>query len=568
MFINNYDELLWKGLERHGFLDKLKGIKVTQVFSVEDKNKFNSIAAKDSKLYEIVKSLKCIFYVDRLQGGIYYRRYDFDKDLMNEYESILGENFLGLQMHEWVTVRKLDWNRIRKAMDGLPQPWSAQDIYEGIKRVSYYKKCIHLSCGTPEEYGRCMYPESEEDFISDLYEHYELRKIENNNNLLPADSSHLATKIEVAMGCRGLMPEIGAQTPLTRIQIALTRGMAESNNLPWGCYYEPWGGSPLSVTLYNKNKMNIYNLKKGMFHFLDDTSYGGLGGSSRALQRRLYYYAYMSGARFISEEWDVGNTFYDWDEFDLTPYGEVKKEFLSFYGKHNIGKHYSLFAIVLPKEFPIVDLTFIYYGGEYLDRTGDKQRSDNLKYIRDILLSVFYKKDYEVSSDENRVLTNSEIGDLFDIVYEDVGYDTLSKYPYLIDTTRDFTFTKENKGLYKNILCFNNIDQLKNELNIIMSKELSCTVHGDALWLLNKTEDGWIITIMNNDGVKRNTKQGDVYIKEADKKVLIKFKVKPENISVIAGWPDNYLTAISKETYSVTIKAGGFVIISCNGMKG
>lgn len=38
-------------------------------------------------------------------------------------------------------------------------------------------------------------------------------------------------------------------------------------------------------------------------------------GSSMSLLRRIFYYAFLAGAKFLAEEWGACNTFYDWNDF-------------------------------------------------------------------------------------------------------------------------------------------------------------------------------------------------------------------------------------------------------------
>ena len=81
---------------------------------------------------------------------------------------------------------------------------------------------------------------------------------------------------------------------------------------------------------------------------------GPNGGSSRSLQKRVFLYAYLNNAQFISEEWGLYNTFYDCDNFVLSPYGETKKEFLDFVDKYqDIGEKLAPVAAVLPENIPV-----------------------------------------------------------------------------------------------------------------------------------------------------------------------------------------------------------------------
>ena len=53
---------------------------------------------------------------------------------------------------------------------------------------------------------------------------FERRMRQCRGQLIPCDSFALSHQLEVRLGARRLMPEIGAQTPDTRVQIAYARG--------------------------------------------------------------------------------------------------------------------------------------------------------------------------------------------------------------------------------------------------------------------------------------------------------------------------------------------------------
>ena len=123
-FIHGYDENFFPGLVKNGLLNKNSGLKLSQHFATPENEKFNIIAAKGGNLHSFVKENNYLLYIDRLQGGTFYSRYDFDRALLREYKEMLGEWFLGIQMHEWGAVLNYDWKRIRKQLADMPPPWN------------------------------------------------------------------------------------------------------------------------------------------------------------------------------------------------------------------------------------------------------------------------------------------------------------------------------------------------------------------------------------------------------------------------------------------------------------
>lgn len=70
--------------------------------------------------------------------------------------------------------------------------------------------------------------------------------------------------------------EIGRGTHLSKIQIALRRGVSNALGREWGVYYEPWGGAPfLPIIFWRTEKTNgISQIKISVFIFMRARGYG------------------------------------------------------------------------------------------------------------------------------------------------------------------------------------------------------------------------------------------------------------------------------------------------------
>ena len=79
---------------------------------------FNEVAKKGGELYKLIKEKKLPLYIDRLQGGDFIYHYDFDEELLAEYEELLGDDFYGFQIHEWLSNYH---NDIRIRLKTLPR---------------------------------------------------------------------------------------------------------------------------------------------------------------------------------------------------------------------------------------------------------------------------------------------------------------------------------------------------------------------------------------------------------------------------------------------------------------
>ena len=164
-----------------------------------------------------------------------------------------------------------------------------------------------LESATAAEYAAWKQPQSVEEAMAQYSELFTRRQKQFWGLLLPADSYFMAVRHELAGGAKALMPEIGGQIVLERWQIALTRGMAKVSGIPWGTYYEPWGGVPFGCCYYKTdfiNEWGVIHRKSGLF----GGEFAPNSGSSRALQKRIYFHSLLSGAQFMSER--MGNVQY------------------------------------------------------------------------------------------------------------------------------------------------------------------------------------------------------------------------------------------------------------------
>lgn len=573
-FIHVYNERFLKGLEKRGFLNDNMGLKLMHNFPIPENEKFNAAAAAGSKLYNLIKKNKYMFYIDRLQGGTFYHKYSFDRSLINEYSEMLGKDFLGIQIHEMGTVLNLDWFRIKKQMGDTPLPWSPKQIHDAILKVSACKWCIHLSCGTAEEYSEKTFPETWQDYSKAMEELFLKRQQETGGYLLPCNSHVMTTGMEYRLGAHTVMPEVGAQTPLLRLQVAIARGMSKAFGSLWGTYYEPWGGKPFSAPNYFEEKFNEWHLDNTIFPY-DFTSNGPGGGSSRLLQSRIYYYSLMSGADYLSEEWGMTNTFYNWNDYELTPYGKIKKEFIDFSQKIGDVEAYIPFAIVLPRSFEAVDMKYITDAScnEYLRRPLEDNFKKEFGHIKNVL-RLIYCRNCEIYGNEGHAITNSRFGDFFDVIFDDLNPDVYKKYDYLIDTTPRNRFSKSDVAQGLKVIDTSDIEKLAYNLDSILEQILPCTVTGGLHWMLSRTSrtskpsgssnsrGKWILSIFNNEGVDRSVEKGDYLIKEADRKIEIKFKQPINQLNVIHSVnADANIERKSENVINTTVGAGGFLIL-------
>ena len=514
-----YNEKCFTGLEKNGLLNKDSGFKIQHMFSMQDRLKFNQFAAKGSKLHGLIKEGKIPFYVDRLAGGATWHNYTFDPALIEEYTGLLGDWFLGFQLHESGSNRRVaDWKRILKAFDGSHGPYDKETMCKIM--VSDHAKLPDgtplpsFSQDTPEFYATQRFAATPEAYIEEMKDMFRRRMEETGGKILPCDSYYLATKLQDDMGLPSFMPEVGCQIPLMRIEVALARGIARKSRKTWGTYYECWRfdeESGYTMPCFNDDPINEWYLPQDQ-HPDDFSSYGHNGGSSRLLQARIYYYTLMSGADYFSEEWGLNCSYTDMQEFSLSEYGKVKKEFVGNAEKLQGIRAVTPFAIVLPSRYGCVELPDPYNArskgvrsGRYLECDLSKEDTAYYGHVEEVL-DLFFGRLDEAGGNEGHVMTNSRFGDLFDIIYDDAPASALTRYAALIDASADGGFAAKQPGL--NVLTSENLEQLAQQVQNL-TKRLDCTVD-DLHWLLSEDAAGnHYVSVFNNEGNHRTFLHGD-----------------------------------------------------------
>ena len=528
-FLHGYLPGYWEAQVRAGLVGENDGIRFCEDIMIDKSLQFNELAKKGGALHKLISDEKRVFYVDRLQGGTYIEDYPYDPELLCEYERILGDKFWGFQIHEWMSNYRHDV--YEKLGDLPPENWTEEEIKTEIFRKFSFKY-LFLEAATAKEMEEMGRPGTLGEFYKNITDIY--RKRMKVGELLPCDSAFLAYGFELSCGAKRIMPEVGAQTADARVQISYARGMTRGEGKSFGVYYEPWGGAPFSTCCYQKDGLNEWGIGDG-----DDfpfKSSGDAGGSSRSLQKRIFLYGFLSGAEFISEEWGVCNTFHDWNDYELSPYGKVKKDFLDFTRRYtDIGDKLTPIAAVLPSELYVLDN--LYDDDLYC---GFKVSSEALGRVKKGIRDIFSSKSAMLGN-ETRTLKNSLVPDAVDLV--NYGVASLERYKYLVDLT---------EGELKDAPVIK-----ADEVADILRGELPCYVEGCAHWLVNECfSGGYYLTVFNHSGVLRTVKDGEVLLSEASVTLSVSFKGK---LPVLCEGDGALME--NGEDYTLTLPAGGYAFI-------
>ena len=576
-FFHVYNEDCIKGLEVNGLLNKDSGFKIQHAFSVPEELKFNKFAAKGSKLYNIIKEGNIPFYVDRIAGGITWHNYAFDKELINEYKNLLGDWFLGFQLHESASNRRnSDWKTLIRVM-GSEGPYNLNELKEKLVRkfavMPDGTQLYSTSQDSLEFYSTQKYAHSYSEYMEEIRELFSRRLFDTDGNILPCDSYYVASKIQDELGMKTFMPEVGCQITLMRQAISLARGVAKASKKTWGAYYECWreireGDNYFySMPCFNSDPSNEWYLTQTL-HPDDFTSYGEYGGSSRLLQNRIYYYSLMSGADYFSEEWGLNCSYSDMKDFTLSHYGEVKKDFIHTAENLRGMKMLTPFAIVLPKKYSCMEIPDMYISHKlgdhrdvYMNSPLTAEEKAYFGHVEDVLKLVFSRHEAEIGN-EGHTITNSRFGDVFDIIYEDASDETLKGYAYLIDATKNGDFIKAKTGSDYKILESTDLMALEQKINELIKTVMPLWVDG-LHWLVSTDENGTrYLSIFNNEGNERSLEKGDIIHHEADRAVNVTFNT-AANLNVLKeGYAKADVEKLDDNKYRVNVPAASFVIFT------
>ncbi|MBP0989997.1 MAG: hypothetical protein J5874_02320, partial [Oscillospiraceae bacterium] len=491
------------------------------------------------------------------------------------YSELLGDWFLGFQLHESASNRRNDWRNIIRLTDGAEGPYDTEFLKERTKssyaRMPDGKLLSVLSQDGPEFYAGLRYADTPEAFLDEIKDMFGRRMAETGGKILPCDSYYMATRLQDELGMRSFMPEVGCQIPLMRQQTAMARGAARASGKTWGVYYECWrevrenGGSYYSMPCFNSDRSNEWYLTQEL-HPDDFTRDGENGGSSRILQNRIYYYALMSGAQYFSEEWGLNCSYTDMKEFTLSDYGRIKKDFINTAAEFREIEPITPFAIVLPVRYACMELPGMFDGYEFGKHRGTymccplgEEDKNYYGHVEDVLKLIYLQT--EPIGNEGHVITNSRFGDIFDIVYADASDTVLSRYGCLIDASPDGGFARLKAGSGMRILESGDFGRLEREINAAAKELMPCFSDG-LCWLVSKDERGRrYLSIFNNEGNERSLQQGNVIHHEADKTVTVSFRenVTPHIVKEAMGAAS--LEKLGERSYRAVVPAAGFVII-------
>lgn len=355
-FLHSYESTgrYWRGIGKAGLIRPTNGLRlVHSPFGDEDDRRFNVVAAKGGALHAILAERKPWFVVDRVVGGSPYLDYAFDKGLIAEYAQLLGDRFLGGQVHEVLSNTHNDWGRLTRANpEKAAGPIDPADFKDQFNWTNV-SRCLEY--GTLEEYRGRTRPADEKAYWAEAERNLKRQGERFGGRFSYAEGTgrgELAWPTFYGFGARSCFVEVGPwASAQTQFSIATARGAARAAGRPWGVFFAPWG--PSGCTSWVEPAESSWRAPRS---WLDESGWpvGPDKGPSSALQRRAFFHAYLSGAHTLHEEWGAEDNLSDIDAGELSSYGKVTRDFLDFQDANpDVGEPLTPIALVAEPGLPL-----------------------------------------------------------------------------------------------------------------------------------------------------------------------------------------------------------------------
>ena len=357
-------------------------------------------------------------------------------------------------------------------------------------------------------------------------------------------------------GARLIGLELGENIGFAQSKIAFARGAARQWNRPWSVQVSPWFHGSCTTS--------------GPLRMIDDNYARGLdAGHSLSFYERIWLHSWFSGAAMVTPENSSAIFFEGGDTpWTLTDHGEKAADVFQFMCDHDRGVPYTPLAIVLDR--------YNGYNGYKGRPWGILEPTTGDLEIRDLFQTQLFPGSDIIhhrpnpDNPEAGYLTPTPYGELCDVLLSTATVDVLSQYPVIL-LAGDVNFDKQFINTLHEVLrrgsrlilherhakalgdelsrlqgtgdvevlgewvnpATGRSTAISNELlNALVDDYGPVTIQcDDVQYAINRTERGWVIELINNNGVTKFPTKAAVIDEEATAKVILTPKVKPRRIS-------------------------------------
>jgi len=543
IFLQHHNPYFREGLCQHNLLGNT-GYRLHNTGLI--KHRFGEQWA-NSEVLDDAKQSGQPYYFDRITGGMPFQSLDGIDEIAKQLKN--DPFFLGFQVHEWGNSPIHDYFRINSLLldKGLSLDEHNFAAFEGRTKMPFF------SGGDYRMYKNIYEPLHNLTDVDHYLEQYFRQIIDLTSGQVISVSGYIQLHhAALRLGAKNIMSEIGNQVPLTAFQIAFARGAARQYNKPFGVYYEPWVGDPfgcvcaLDFTTWDPGTKNQKSLM-GKYHI------GQEYGSSRSLLRRLLFYSWLAGATYWSEEWGAENYFSNWEDYPLTDYGKIIRDFLTISNQYSRPKPVVPVALVMPTDIFGVDIRYIAGGTDNLYHNIASPDSFHVRlrvFAMDILAA-----DQSQHGSEARNLTPSPWISSFDVLSAETTEEILQQYQFLVyfdkAQAEKSPISKERIQVYQG---------KKSDANYfiqVLDQLLPYHVKGNVGVAHARTDGRYLLGVFNNLGITK-TMNGETADPNAGQSVNIQGSCK--NVRFLTG--KEYVTQVESGSIDLLIPAGKVVLIS------
>lgn len=543
-FLHTYEASgrYWRGMEKAGLLRHTTGVRLVNSPWADDVSRFNSVARADSELHRILQKRKCPFVIDRVTGGAHYRPYNYDQSLIESYAKLLGDKFLGGQVHETVCNTHNDWDRFVSANKKFAHEPITPDELRNYFTCKNAPRCLEY--GTLDDYAGRSHPKNNNDFWREIEANFrrESKRFDSHTSYCEGSGSgELTWHAFYKFGANFCLAELGAwASSKSQFAIASLRGAARAAGKPWGIFFAPWGPEGCTAMVPEKDWSWQCPLT-----FFEGTGWpmGPDRGPSAALQQRLFFHAYLSGAWTLHEEWGAECNLLDWETAQLSSYGYITQALLDFQEKHpDVGEPYTPLALVSNARIPNPDAALWGEIKSALFQNGPEDKT------------CAARKNSGIA--EADCFAPCVVPEIFDIVPSDAPDSVWKRYREVIQVGAGTSpqgakvFPTERQA-----------EEIIRSLRKLSPFERS--THLPMQINYRKSDGAWIVALHNPWGARRGDVQnlGSVLDEGCAQREILRPKFSMKSAKAIHAWPSGSRLSRHGDTLEAIVGPGGTLVI-------
>lgn len=398
-----------------------------------------------------------------------------------------------------------------------------------------------------EQRGYATMPTSRQACYEQLREYFYWHRQAKGGRVISVTGHSHYEAYAAEWGTSAIGLEVGENIRFTQSKFAFARGASRQWNIPWTVQVSPWFGP--SVTT------------RGLLKKEGDITTGLDAGHSLSLYKRMWLHAWFAGAAMVTPENSISIFFEKAKSpWPLTAHGETATHINAFMQSHDRGNPYTPLLVVLDHLAGYAPFHERTWG--VLERTkGDWEIFDLLERQLYYSSNRFSYPD-EASNPEADYLHPTPYGEISDVMLNTVNGATMSRYKCILlagemKISPFFLFELQKaakagsrilihprhasaigEAAFKKLQTAGKVEVISpnihpetqrptavphSTLASISQELLPFEISGDTIqYQVNRNNKGWVIELINNDGVYKTGNQPAKVYKDAVAKVSIK----------------------------------------------